>query len=253
MLLYYGFWHTALYGLHWASRPFAQGRVYRWSKTFHNMWYCLLGCWQWTAWEMIMVYLYATGRIGYQADHEILASWKDIANFWACIILVPFFREVHFFFAHRFIHLRCLYKYIHALHHRNTDIEPFSGLCMSPSEHLYYFSSIAPSVYWHASPFQFLWNGIHLLLSPGAAHSGVSTLRTFCSVRMISLMFWTSLFLSGAIKSNQNTTVGRPLAFRSISCCTSSVLWVQLWHTGNTLRSVVRLLSRNHGTSDQTV
>jgi len=189
MLLYYGFWHTALYGLHWASRPFAQGRVYRWSKTFHNMWYCLLGCWQWTAWEMIMVYLYATGRIGYQADHEILASWKDIANFWACIILVPFFREVHFFFAHRFIHLRCLYKYIHALHHRNTDIEPFSGLCMSPSEHLYYFSSIAPSVYWHASPFQFLWNGIHLLLSPGAAHSGVSTLRTFCSVRMISLMF----------------------------------------------------------------
>lgn len=64
------------------------------------------------------------------------------------------------------------YKYIHALHHRNTDVEPFSGICMSPAEHIYYISSVAPSLYWHASPFLFLWNGIHLILSPGASHSG---------------------------------------------------------------------------------
>lgn len=180
MLLYYGFWHTTLYGLGWASRPFAQGRVYRWSKLCHNVWYCVLGCVQWTAWETIMVHLYSTGRIGYQRDEEIVNSiigrniqnWKGLLNFCGCIILVPFFREVHFFFAHRFIHMRCLYKYIHGLHHRNTDIEPFAGLCMSPAEHLYYISSIAPSVYWHASPFQFLWNGVHLILSPAASHSG---------------------------------------------------------------------------------
>lgn len=172
MLIYYGFWHSVLYGLGWASRPFAQGRVYRWSKVCHNIWYCLLGTLQWTAWEMVMVHLYATGRIGYQRNDKILASWKGFANFFACTIFVPVFREIQFFFAHRLIHCRCLYKYIHSLHHRNTDIEPFSGLCMSPSEHLYYISSIAPSVYWHASPFQFLWNGIHLVLSPGASHSG---------------------------------------------------------------------------------
>lgn len=172
MLLYYGFWHISLYGLGWSSRPFAQGRVYRWSKLCHNVWYCMLGCWQWTAWEMVMVHLYATGRIGHQLDRDILTSWKGCANFVACILVVPLFREMQFFFAHRFLHIRCFYKYIHQLHHRNTDIEPFSGLCMSPSEHLYYISSIAPSVYWHASPFQFLWNGVHLLLSPGASHSG---------------------------------------------------------------------------------
>ena len=176
MLLYYGFWHTVLYGFGWSSRPFSQGRVYRWSKLCHNVWYCVLGCVQWTAWEMIMVHLYATGRIGYQHDDEVTnttnINWKGLVNFCFCIITVPFFREVHFFFAHRFIHMRCLYKYIHGLHHRNTDIEPFAGLCMSPAEHLYYISSIAPSVYWHASPFQFLWNGVHLILSPGASHSG---------------------------------------------------------------------------------
>ncbi|CAB9503254.1 sterol desaturase [Seminavis robusta] len=172
MLAYYGFWHTTLYGLGWAKRPFAQGRVYRWSKTIHNVWYCLLGVLQWTGWELIMVYLYANNRIGFQSNEDIFQNPMEMLKFFLAVITVPVFREIQFFFAHRTIHLRCLYKYIHALHHRNTDVEPFSGLCMSPAEHLYYISSIAPSVYWHASPFQFLWNGIHLVLSPGASHSG---------------------------------------------------------------------------------
>jgi len=174
MLTYYGFWHIVLYYLGWASRPFTQARVYRLSKLFHNMWYCLLGVLQWTAWEMIMVHLYATNRIGYQRDDQIIwTNPKEWIPFVAGCIFVPVFREVQFFFAHRFLHIKCLYKYMHALHHRNTDIEPFSGLCMSPSEHLYYFSSIGPSLYWpRASPFLFLWNGMHLILSPGASHSG---------------------------------------------------------------------------------
>lgn len=54
------------------------------------------------------------------------------------------------------------YRFVHSLHHRNTDIEPFAGLCMHPIEHLYYFSCIAPSLYFYMSPFHFLWNGIHL-------------------------------------------------------------------------------------------
>ena len=98
-----------------------------------------------------------------------------LAAFW-----VPLYREFHFYFAHRFIHIKvsiinnfnsnlnfiptkalynytkvsiiinfnsnfnciptkALYKYVHSLHHRNTDIEPFAGLCMHPIEHLYYY------------------------------------------------------------------------------------------------------------------
>ena len=48
----------------------------------------------------------------------------------------------------------------------------FSGLCMHPIEHLYYYSCILPSLFFLCSPFAFLWNGVHLLLSPGASHSG---------------------------------------------------------------------------------
>ena len=42
--------------------------------------------------------------------------------------------EMNYTHAPRFIHIRALYKHIHAVHHRNTDIEPFAGLSMHPIE-----------------------------------------------------------------------------------------------------------------------
>ena len=30
------------------------------------------------------------------------------------------------------LHVRALYKFVHALHHRNADPEPFSGISMHP-------------------------------------------------------------------------------------------------------------------------
>ena len=87
-------------------------------------------------------------------------------------VAVPIFRGVHFYFAHRFIHLKVVYKFVHSLHHRNIDIEPFAGLAMHPIEHLYYFSCIAPSLWFRMHPFHYLWNSVHLLLSPAASHSG---------------------------------------------------------------------------------
>ena len=172
VVTYYGYWHVALYGFHWAKRPFVQGRKYRISKLIHDVWYCVLGTLQWTAWEYIMVHLYKTGRIGYQTNAEAFGTLPGLLINVACTVIIPIFREVHFFFSHKLIHTRCLYKYIHAIHHRNSDPEPFSGLCMSVAEHIYYISCMAPSIYWRASPFQFLWNGLHMLISPGASHSG---------------------------------------------------------------------------------
>jgi hypothetical protein len=61
---------------------------------------------------------------------------------------------------------------VHSLHHRNTDVEPFAGLAMHPVEHLYYYACILPSLVCLASPFHFVWNGIHMLLAPAASHSG---------------------------------------------------------------------------------
>ena len=85
--------------------------------------------------------------------------------------LIQQFSCIHQFFD-RFIHIKAMYKYIHAVHHRNTDIEPFAGLSMHPVEHVYYYSCIGPSLVLLASPFAFMFNALHLVISPAPGHCG---------------------------------------------------------------------------------
>ncbi len=109
------------------------------------------------------------------------------------------------------LHVRALYKYalgppplcffcnhlnmyVHSLHHRNADPEPFSGISMHPGatapllpyvcaaphaaavEHMYYFSNaFIPALLLPVSPFVFLWLFVHLSFSPAAGHSGCVT------------------------------------------------------------------------------
>ena len=166
------FWHCTLYLLNWSERPFNANRKYRLSKVAHNVWYSFLGVVQYTVWEAIYVHCCATKKIAFMSDSEAFATPWNVTMFVLSFFWVPLYREFHFYFAHRFIHIKAMYKYIHSLHHRNTDIEPFAGLCMHPVEHLYYFSSIGPSFLLYTTPFAFMWNGIHLLISPAASHSG---------------------------------------------------------------------------------
>ena len=129
----------------------------------------------WTGFENVFAYLWATGRLGYVKNEDSFgaaATPEGVARFVLSLMLVPVWRSVHFYFAHRLLHFGPLYQQVHSLHHRNTDIEPFAGLCMHPVEHLYYYACVLPSLLVLCSPFAFLWNGVHLLLSPAASHSG---------------------------------------------------------------------------------
>ena len=169
---YFSFWHIALYGFHLASRPFIADRPYNTDKVIHNAFWTSSGIVIWTAFENVFCYLWATGRLSYISNADSFTSLFGIYRFVAALMLVPLWRSMHFYFAHRFLHYKPLYQQVHSLHHRNTDIEPFSGLCMHPVEHLYYFACVMPSLFFLCSPYAFLWNGVHLLLSPAASHSG---------------------------------------------------------------------------------
>jgi len=68
--------------------------------------------------------------------------------------------------------MRFLYKQIHSVHHRNTDVEPFSGLCMHPLEHMYYFTCYGPCLLGGLHPFILFWMGVHSVIAPAASHSG---------------------------------------------------------------------------------
>lgn len=171
--LYYGFFFYGLYGAGWANRKFRPGVYPSTGNMAHNLWYWCLGVVQWSASECLMVRLWAQGRVPYISDAELRASpwlWLILAVW---ILLIPIWRDLHFYFAHRFSHIRAFYKYVHSLHHRNTDPEPFSGLCMHPVEHLVYFScALVPSLYVRLPPIIYMWNFLHLAIAPGAGHSG---------------------------------------------------------------------------------
>ncbi|EOD42097.1 hypothetical protein EMIHUDRAFT_461091 [Emiliania huxleyi CCMP1516] len=164
-------WHATLHWFGFAERPFVAAREYRPGRVAHNLVWSVSGVVIWTGFENVFAYLWATGRLAY-VDETAWSSRRGALHFCAALLLVPLWRDVHFFFAHRMLHFNALYAQVHSLHHRNTDVEPFSGLCMHPVEHLYYFACALPSLLLLTTPFALLWNGVHLLLSPGASHSG---------------------------------------------------------------------------------
>lgn len=175
-LMYYGFFYVALYVAKAAERKYRPNSVPTAGNMAHNLWYWTLGIVQWTWWEAVVVRLWASGAVSFASDADMLSDggWRALGLNVAWVLLVPIWRDMHFYVAHRFLHIRAVYTYVHKLHHRNADPEPFSGLCMHPVEHLYYFScAFTPSIFLSGlSPLILTWNWIHLTISPCAAHSG---------------------------------------------------------------------------------
>ena len=172
VLGYDAFWHVTIYLLGLAKRPFIKNRKYRLGKVAHNVMYCVSGVVIYVGFENVFAFLWATGRLPYLKDSEAFATPQNAFIMVAGCSLVPLWRDFHFYFAHRMIHFRPLFQQIHSLHHRNTDVEPFSGLCMHPVEHLYYYTSALPSLVLFCSPLHLIWNAVHFLVAPAASHSG---------------------------------------------------------------------------------
>ena len=171
---YYGFFFAALYIFKLAKRKYRPNSYPTLGNMAHNMWYWTLGIVQWTFWEAVMVQLWATGVVAHKTNAEVLADRNLVIINALAIFLIPVWRDVHFYVAHRFLHIRAVYTYVHKLHHRNADPEPFSGITMHPVEHMYYYAcAFIPSLYVaQLSPLIFVWNFVHLAISPGAGHSG---------------------------------------------------------------------------------
>ena len=112
------------------------------------------------------MWLYANGRLPY-ADLRTSPVWSVV---W--MLLIPFWREFHFYWIHRLIHWKPLYDRIHYLHHFNINPGPWSGLAMHPVEHLLYFS--VTLIHWlvPSHPLHFLFNAQHTALTPAAGHTG---------------------------------------------------------------------------------
>ncbi len=144
------------------SRPFTLN-----SQLLDNMvWTLGSGVAVWTAYEVLMLWAIANG-------HAPILPWAgNPVWFVALVFLTPMWISFHFYWVHRWLHWPPLYRLAHSLHHRNTNVGPWSGLSMHPLEHLIFFSSVLVHWFVAAHPIHILFHMQHQALTAATSHTG---------------------------------------------------------------------------------
>ena len=134
-----------------------------WDNVF---WSIASGVTQWTAYEVLLLWAFANGyapRLTF-ADNPV--------GFLAWFIAVPIWTSLHFYWIHRFLHWPPLYRIAHSLHHRNTNIGPWSGLSMHPIEHVIFLSSVLIHFVIAAHPIHLFFHMYWNTLGAATTHTG---------------------------------------------------------------------------------
>lgn len=136
--LWFHSWRGQEDALKYDPRPFPRaGRMFTfdhqlWDNVF---WTLASGVVIWSGFEGLLWWAMANGYASVTTFAEA-PVW-----FVAVFFLIPVWESFYFYWMHRFLHTDVMYRF-HALHHRNTDIGPWSGLAMHPVEHAFYFGSV---------------------------------------------------------------------------------------------------------------
>lgn len=128
-----------------------------------------------TGHEIVTYWGFANGYLGYvDAGAGPLLFW---GWFVVLLVLAPVVHSVHFYFAHRLLHVRALYRTIHVLHHHNVEVGPWSGLAMHPVEHFLYFSTVVVQWLVAMHPVNALYQIQIAVYNAALAHTGFEKLK----------------------------------------------------------------------------
>ena len=103
MIIYYSFWELSLYGLQWSNRKFCANVWPTNGKIVHNFVFTVLGTLQWSLWEVAYIRLIATDQLAFMSDQLVLSSAWHLLHTILSLALVPIWRGIHFYFAHRLV------------------------------------------------------------------------------------------------------------------------------------------------------
>ena len=171
-----GAWHF------WLYIKKAQGLAYKYTsdelatdsakfkfrnQTYDNIFFTFVsGLPIWTAYECLTLWAYSNNYIPYVNIQEHPIYFVIIA-----LLVIPI-HETHFYIAHRILHHPRIYKKIHALHHKNINVGPWSGLSMHPIEHLIFFSAVFLHWIIPSHPLLAIFQMQVAGLSPSQGHTG---------------------------------------------------------------------------------
>ncbi|MFK7940707.1 MAG: sterol desaturase family protein [Roseovarius sp.] len=136
-----------------------------------NMFWTLAsGVTVWTAYEVAMFHAMANGWA------PVLLPSEHPVWFVLMFLLTPVWLSFHFYWIHRILHWGPLYKLAHALHHRNINVGPWSGMSMHPVEHIGFLSPVLICFVVPAHPLHVLFMMQHLALRASSSHTGYEKL-----------------------------------------------------------------------------
>eukprot|EP00913_Durusdinium_trenchii_P023826 g22376.t1 len=142
-----------------------------------------LGWLQSAFWQCLFTTLWARGALPVYMNF-----WEYPLYSLLLLWLVAYWREIHFYCAHRGMHPwwdrdngllsgdlgAFLYRHVHSLHHKSYNPGPWSGLSMHPVEHLlYYTCATLPPLLIAVHPLHFLYTKFHADIAPIGGHSGM--------------------------------------------------------------------------------
>lgn len=137
------------------------------SQVLDNMfWSIASGVTIWSGYEVLMMWSMANGYV------PMLSLPDDYFLLILLIFLIPIWETVYFFVIHRLIHWPLLYKTVHHLHHRNTNVAPWSGLSMHPVEHFLFLGSVLIHFFIPANPLLIIFHLQYFTLSAVTTHTG---------------------------------------------------------------------------------
>lgn len=189
--IFYGGWHWYLYDRVTANSSkidvlkFNKNNPYSGEFGLSNLnrerYYTTLGFLQSSCWEMLAIRMWAIGSPILKPHY--LDFWAFPLYSVAQVLIVPYWRELHFYLAHRMIHPwrfeifgtdpgKVLYTKYHSLHHKSNNPGPWAGLSMHPVEHLIYYTCVLTPMVFSLHPLHFLFNKFHADLSPAPGHDG---------------------------------------------------------------------------------
>ncbi|MBX2838672.1 MAG: sterol desaturase family protein [Gammaproteobacteria bacterium] len=151
------------------TRPFSKkSRVFTFGSQVRDnvFWTLASGVTVWTLYEVLMLWSLSHG---YAPSLTLPHQWPWLV---LLVALIPMWETTHFFLIHRLIHSSKLYQRVHALHHRNTNVGPWSGMSMHPIEHLVYLSTVLIHFIVPSSPFLIAFHLMYFTLSAATTHTG---------------------------------------------------------------------------------
>jgi len=115
---------------------------------------------------------------GYANGHATLITFQEQPVwFVVLLLLIPVWSGWHFYWQHRLLHTRWMFKYVHCWHHKNINTGPWSGHAMHPLEHVILYSDLLVYFVLASHPVHIIFNAmLHTIAGP-TSHCGYERVR----------------------------------------------------------------------------